>query len=305
MFKNKNLPAIVGRLVVILWLFYTTIAKAEQNTDTHPKIESGQWNISLALGIGSRSNPLVGGDSLTLIVLPDVAWYGDKLYFDNGDLGYTLIDENDYSLSLVGRLNFERAYFSFLHPSNILLPSTGVEAPSPGDGTDGGEPTPPPDPTEPDVPPPSIDDIAKRDYAVDGGIQFNWFGWDHWRFSAGLMQDVSGTYKGQNGFVELSGQTFLGKLKLSGGFGLNYKSAKLVDYYYGLSSRDEVQQQFFYQGRSSINPFVKLTLAYQLTSDWQLLALARYSRLASGIKDSPLVDESATYTVYVGAAYEF
>ena len=53
----------------------------------------GRWNFSVALGAGVRTNPLVNGKDIPLIVIPQVSYYGKRFFIDNLDLGFTLIEK--------------------------------------------------------------------------------------------------------------------------------------------------------------------------------------------------------------------
>lgn len=267
-------------------------------------VDTGQWQVSLAMGYGQKSNPLVGGDDLPLVLLPEIAYYGERFYFDNGDLGYTFIDSEGYSLSAVSRLNIERAYFSFLHPANILISSSVSEQIDsgdvcidcyPGSGGDSGTP----------VELPSVNDLAKRDYAVDAGLQVNVYLSEHSMLRAELMQDVSGVYKGQNALVEYNTQIALAEGSVGLSVGVRFKSRRLVDYYYGLSPADGVDPVFHYQAKATFQPYIKLTAHYPVTERWSVLALARLSKLGSGMTNSPVVNDDTASTLYLGAGYAF
>lgn len=282
---------------LLLWLpVFCAVAQEDGYVDT------GQWQVSLALGYGQKSNPLVGGDDLPLVLLPEIAYYGERFYFDNGDLGYTFIDSEGYSLSAVTRLNVERAYFSFLHPSNILISNSVAQAIDSGEvciDCDAG------DNDAFEIKLPSIDDLSKRDYALDGGLQLNLYLSDWSMLRAEIMQDVSGAYKGQNAMIELTGRHMIGQLQLGATIGLRYKSKKLVDYYYGIDQMDDVDPVFHYEAKAAIEPYFKLTGIYPVTERWSLIALGRYNKLASAMTDSPVVEDNNTTTLYLGAGYAF
>jgi outer membrane protein len=260
-------------------------------------VETDQWHVSLAAGYGQKSNPLVGGDDLPLVLLPEVAYYGESFYFDNGDLGFTLNETDDYSFGVLTRFNIERAYFSFLHPSNILF---GQSIASP---TDSGEVCNTCGETPVSIP--TIDDLAKRKFAIDAGFQLNIPIGDFAMIRAELMQDVSGVYKGENALIELLSQHQFGLLRLAATLGLQFKSADLVDYYYGINASDNVHQAFFYKGRNSIEPYFKISLTYPISPKWNFVALGRWSKLGSGMTNSPVVEENTASTLYAGVSYAF
>lgn len=289
------------KLLCLLLIWPLMVCAGPNDADVETKqadevyVETGQWQVSLAIGYGAKSNPLVGGDDLPLVLLPEFSYYGESFYFDNGDLGYTLVETERYSASVVTRLNFERAYFAFLHPSNILLGQTAtagdqVETPSAGDGP---------------YRVPSIEDLSSRKYAVDGGIALNVFFDNGHMIRAEVIQDISGVHKGQNALVEYMAQQRFDVWRVSATVGLKYKSRRLVDYYYGINQSDGVNPYFYYQGNASIHPYVKVSAMYPLTERWDLVGLARWSKIGSGMADSPVVEENTESTLYGGVSYAF
>ena len=42
----------------------------------------GKWNFSLALGAGVRTNPLLDGENIPLLVIPEFSYYGRRFFID-------------------------------------------------------------------------------------------------------------------------------------------------------------------------------------------------------------------------------
>jgi len=80
----------------------------------HPNeaVAAESYGVGIAVGYGERSSPLVGVDNLSIWVLPELYYYGEHFYFDNGRLGWQLNQDSSAVWSLVSRLNPERSYFS-------------------------------------------------------------------------------------------------------------------------------------------------------------------------------------------------
>ncbi len=51
-----------------------------------------RWRLGAAFGYGERTNPLIQSDDIPVIVDLDIAWFGKRWFFDNGDVGFTLFD---------------------------------------------------------------------------------------------------------------------------------------------------------------------------------------------------------------------
>ena len=48
--------------------------------------------MSVSLGIGSRSNPVMGESDIPLVVIPQISYYGKRFFLENLDLGVTLYE---------------------------------------------------------------------------------------------------------------------------------------------------------------------------------------------------------------------
>ena len=87
------------------------------------------WDLGVAIGWGQKSNPLKDFDDIPLFFIPTVAYYGEHWFFDNGNLGYTLAEQESFTFNLVTSYSLDRAYFYRWDPSNIFLNrGTQVEA---------------------------------------------------------------------------------------------------------------------------------------------------------------------------------
>ena len=70
------------------------------------------WEIGIAFGYGERSNPLIQSDDIPVLIDIDIAWYGERWFFDNGDVGRTLFDGANVTVNFIGRVNSNRVFFS-------------------------------------------------------------------------------------------------------------------------------------------------------------------------------------------------
>jgi len=69
------------------------------------------WNSGVTLGAGVRTNPLVHGRDIPLVVIPQFSYYGKRVFIDNLDLGVTLAESNTNSLNLVASPGYDRVFF--------------------------------------------------------------------------------------------------------------------------------------------------------------------------------------------------
>ena len=167
-------------LLLILLLPYSVLVAenkvSKESILSDQYLDTGEWHISIAIGAGKRTNPLVGGDKQPLYILPDIAYYGAQFYFDNGDLGYTFSETKNYSFGLLTHLNYEKSYFSYIHPANILFPASYIN---------GINPITPEDLENR----PSVHTISTRKYALDLGFDLNMYVTEHGLFRFQLMKD--------------------------------------------------------------------------------------------------------------------
>lgn len=270
-------------------------AQAQSCNDEDVCIDTGTWRFGVALGVGARTNPLVDGDVIPLVVLPDIAWYGKSWYWDNDEVGYEWLNREEWSAEFFVMPNRERAFFSFFQPANILLPSNTL---APGSGGSQLPGAPPPEPV-------SIDDVADREWAFDAGVRVHKrMGSQEWSFSA--TTDVSGVHQGQQAILAYSIGKVIGGWRWNINPSLVWKSANLTDYYYGIDERDNVPEDRFFSAGAGWQPHLTISGSKPLReTNWVWLTRFNYQYLHQGMRDSPLVDEPHSISVFFGLGYQF
>jgi len=292
-------------------------------------IATDSWQASIALGGGAIRNPLNGGSTIPLFLLPSVSYYGEQFYLENTELGYTLSESQNYAFSLTAGLNSEAAYFYRWHPSNVLTPSsyqgtgnsieTDKTSESPADviSSDGQEDMSPPltdTPTvpadndndnEPDtsIPSISINDVQKREWAADGGARLHLFtDWGIWQLHG--VTDVTNTHNGYQLNLNYQQQFITHNWSHVLTLGGSYKSENLVDYYYGVDSQDQVDPRLHYQGKGSINPYARWFVDKEIDKNWHFISWFGVQHLGEGISNSPLVTKSTSINTFIGFSYK-
>ncbi|WP_181902163.1 MipA/OmpV family protein [Thalassotalea euphylliae] len=264
------------------------------NTNKQSCITTGEWHIGVAVGLGVITNPLNDGDNIPLVLLPDIAWYGEKAYFDNGELGYQWHQETKHSFEGFVSVNRERAYFSFWHPSNILNPIENhsfIDATLQSDDASGRTEV-------------SIDQVRSRDWALDAGLRWQ-TALARGSASITVKTDVTGVHHGQQLNLSYRLGFQYGEWQLGLSPSITWKSSALLDYYYGIDESDNLVLENFYQAKAGWQPQLDLSGIYPLADDWQLLFKLGYQWLNKGMYDSPLVKEKQVRTIFIGAAYQF
>ena len=250
-----------------------------------------QLHLSLALGYGQRSNPLHGGEQLPLVLLPDVYYYSEYWFFDNGKLGTSWQLSPNWTLSLVGQLNAEKGYFQKWFSGNAFQLSSShasFSTPALQDERFGPAQA-------------SVREISKRPTAVDAGLQLDWFG-DNWQLQTQLWQDISNKYRGQHASIGAARnfETASGNWQLNAR--LYWKSAKLIDTYYGIDNNEPFYLPR-YNGKASWQPELRLSWQYPLSQRTALLAFVRYLHLDDAMTDSPLLQDNNVTTWFFGISY--
>jgi MipA family protein len=248
----------------------------------------GHWNFSVALGAGVRTNPLVDSKDIPLVVIPQVSYYGKRFFIDNLDAGFTLEDTGANTFNLIATPGYDRVYFYRTDLQNFFITSFPPFGPAPLYTAD-----------------------AQLAATVPGAVKIpptprhiTYLAGPEWTFKyAGisgqldLLHEVTGQNHGNEMRAALGIPLLKSKGDLSGSIGITWKSAAIVNYYYGVP--------VIYEGHAALDPFVKLGYTVPLGGKWRFTTFAEYERLASGIADSPIVAEHSVATIFIGASYSF
>ncbi|MEI8668463.1 MipA/OmpV family protein [Pseudoalteromonas sp. B131b] len=256
--------------------------------EQHIAIE--QWHFSLSAGAGVVTNPLRGGDNIPLVLIPQVAFYGQHWFFDNGRLGYSFIQSQKHNLNLVSELNAESRFFIDWHPTNIFTLQTSALNSQLVQQQSTSSPK--------NI---NINDIEKRHIALDAGIAYHYVD-DANVFSIQALHDVTSVYNGLRGALQWQYHAEVGKLKIKPTLGINYKSAELNDYFYGLKA-DETKLGKIDVG-SSWQPYAKIDARWPLSKVNSLrFHLAYYNY--SAMDGSPLFEHAYSMTAFIGLDHTF
>ena len=277
-------------------------------------VDIGSWDLSVGLGLGSRTNPVLDKADIPLFIIPSFKYYGRRFFIDDILAGYTLFDDGSHTmLNIVTTISYDQFYFNSDDVSGLTfeaLPDSdsftfpdrggfGLVNDSEGENedninTDG-------------VPVESIDINQLSDRAISGllGLEYEYVS-DELSFSLQVLKDVT---NGHRGLEVRSSITYAWTkdrhhFNLSGG--AIWQNESWVNYYYGLSENDAVATEVRYQANSgALSPFVRINWRYALTRHWMFVANYQLKQFGSPITDSPLVIDMLSSTVFVGSVYHF
>jgi len=266
----------------------------------------GEWDISIGLGLGLRSNPLINGEDLPIFILPEIRYYGEKFFLDTYTGGYTFFDSGAHLLNAVVTIGFDQIYFKSRSIGNVIIESGPFLAST--------EPTLSADEYTLEVgtreaPTPSaenidIDLLHSRNTAGLVGLEYGYYN-RNWDASVQLLQDFTQVHNGQEVRAAVSRFMTVSQESVELAAGFSWQSADLLQYYYGVERSEVGDGSLAYSPSSGVSPFVRLDWRRRLLGNWTWQATMHYRWLSSQIEQSPLLDEDDVLTVYFGGVYHF
>lgn len=320
-------PARVYRLAALMLALGLTAPGLASDRPSHCDhsgpgcVAAGTWDIRLAVGAGLRTNPIAGADDVPLVLVPQVTYYGKRFFFDNLDLGYTLIDRRDWMVNLLITPSGDGLYFFeddwgrfFLQGGLNTLGANFSPAPDeapaiededafegPQEDQRDQESPAPTNPEPAQVSPPPLRD---RNVAALAGVETSGdFGRFQWQFQA--LSDVSGVHNGEELRFAVSTGIHPRPHHLGLSLGFSWKSAEVMEYYYGVTQGESGGNRAAYRPGSGTAPFVRLSWNRPVSEQWRWLASVQYEYLSESVRHSPLTDQNKVMQIFVGGVYHF
>jgi outer membrane protein len=274
---------------ILLLATFASLSVRAQTNCSEPSdecVEVGQWDISLSLGGGVRTNPVRSNSNIPLVAIPKISYYGKRFFLENLEFGVTLHESNSNTFNLVAAPGYDRVFFVSNDLQNIFVDSGGLGIYS---------------------------DVAFVD-TPQGRVQLNaaiplqprrttYLAGPEWSFSRGrfigqlgALYEVTGRHHGTEVRAAVAAPVIQRKGELVVSGGLTWKSAELVRYYYSVDG--------LYEPGSALNPFLKMAYDLPLSERWALSAFVHHERLGNGVADSPIVSSPHVTTAFVGFVYK-
>ncbi|SMF01025.1 outer membrane protein [Alteromonadaceae bacterium Bs31] len=309
------------QLCICLFFGYFPLVQAEENdadcSSSNPGcIAVGEWDVTIGLGLGLRSNPLEDGDDIPLFILPEVRYYGKRFFLDTYTGGFTFLDSGSHMLNGVVTIGFDQIYFKSYSIGNIAIESGPFSAKSESNfDIDAYVADAVSESHSPDAPLSDSDNsdalveleleqLRPRKTAGLAGLEYGYYN-RHWDVSLQLLQDFTNVHKGQevragvSRFVDIKKEN----IELAGGF--SWQSAGLLRHYYGIEDSEVEDTQLVYTPEAGFSPFVRVDWRRKIIANWSWQATVHYRWLSSEIRNSPLVGENSVLTFYMGGVYHF
>jgi MipA family protein len=260
-----------------------------------------RWRLGAAFGYGERTNPLIQSEDIPVLVDLDIAWFGKRWFFDNGDVGFTLFDRPSSTTSLVARVNDDRVFFGKTNTRyvNFAYAGNGLTAALPPAAVSGNGGTDAPVPRQPvEVKPPD------RDYAIEAGVESLLDG-DWGAAELRAFHDVSGTHGGYELSAHYSWRWTTGRLAIAPTVGVSFKSAQMNDYYWGVHASEASDALPEYHAGAGFNFDGGLVTSYYFTRNLRFALSVNYERLADEVAASPLAEDDYVMAYFSGLAWTF
>lgn len=274
-------------------------------------VEQGKWQFSVGLGLGLRTNPLVGADDIPLVILPMVNYQGERFFIQNLDIGAILWENDNHQLNVLITPSYDQVFFNRWDPANFVVDGSGFATTGSGRGKDkdlnslpeidtgvsgsnnfGGE-----------ADTVNWRDVSERHMAGLGGLEYTWSTSIldlqlHW------LKDITNIHRGEERRIALARHWKQGRHGFGVSAGALWQSEEVVNYYFGVSPEEADEDNQYLTG-SAVSSLVRVDWNYELNSRWDLRALVSYRHLPSEISSSPLVNNNNVVTVFVGGVYHF
>jgi len=252
----------------------------------------GQWQLGIAVGLGTITNPLQQGKNIFLPLIPRVSYYGERFFLENTDLGYAIFENEQVSFNLYGRFNEDKRYFAYASTADILVTSSGWGLGDHFDPTLGSQLN------------STKVELSKRELSYLAGIQLHYHN-NNYNAKLSILSDVTNVHHGEEIELSLTKSWSINNFFAEIGLGVLWKSSKIVDYYYGIQPEEISQNREEYYPGDSFTPYLKSTLQYKITEEINFLTSLKIDRQDSARFDSPIVKERFIYSTFIGFSYDF
>lgn len=149
---------------------------------------------------------------------------------------------------------------------------------------------------------PQLAGIQTRRWSLDGGANLDLFGdWGH--LVTGISHDLLHRNDGTEIDIGYRYSIGLGNWRLTPSLGVRWESASLTNYYYGVSPAEAIPGRQAYTPGAATNPYVGIGLSTRISEHWRFNCNLQYTRFASAIHNSPIIDRSGSSLLFIGFVY--
>lgn len=270
-------------------------------------LEVGKWDVALGIGLGVRTNPLADGDTIPLLLVPQISYTGERFFIQNLDFGALLWQNQTQQLNLLFTPSYDQVLFERWDPANFFIESSFATAGknNPNDKDPGqteawvdeerelldGDST------------RRLRDLRERHMAGLAGLEYS-LALGALDLQVQYLSDFTQVHQGEELRLALARRWQQGKHLWVASLGTHWQSAEVVDYYYGVTPA-EADSRGTYEGKAALSTQLRVDWTYQLTRRWDLRLLASYRALPNDIAASPLLEDNKIITLFMGGVYHF
>jgi outer membrane protein len=256
--------------------------------------DESRWQLSIGLGLGVRTNPVMDNDDIPLIILPQFSYQGERFFIQNLDFGYNLFQNDKQQFNLLLTPSYDQIFFNEWDISNFIDRSSLASVA--GGAKDG--------PTMEDTNR-SIDKsrLHDRRMAALAGVEYSQNIYDL-DFQLQVLQEATGYYDGNEIRLAVSKSINTGRHDVKLTLGANWQNAATINYFYGLPEQESLGN-FAYQANAGLTSLLRFDWNYELDEHWSLRFFTSYRHLSHSISDSPLVTSDNVITAFAGGVYHF
>jgi|SRR4051812_10983236 len=280
-------PSSLLKLLLLISCFTLNASVLAQSSSSD---DSG-WQIGVAIGAGTRTNPVMDNENTPLYLIPQVNYQGERFFIQNLDIGYTFFQNDTHQLSLLLTPSYDQVFFN-KSGFNSFIDTAGF-----ANSTKVG-------PTV-ELVSHTIDKrrLHTRHMAALAGLEYNQsvYGLD---LQVQLLKEVTDYYDGSEARFALSKSINLGKNDVKLTVGANWQDASTLNYFYGFDE-SETLGNLPYSPGSGVTGLLRFDWSYQIDQHWSLRFFTSYRHLSCAISNSPLVTDDNVVTAFAGGVYHF
>lgn len=143
------------------------------------------------------------------------------------------------------------------------------------------------------------DDLDNRDLSIDAGFSASWHG-DAGRLQLDVKTDISGNSEGPAYTLRYAYPFQVSGFRVTPFVGVDFLSSKVANYYYGIHPDEESRGVPGYKPGASLIPNAGVAVMHPLGKKWSFSIGGQFGHLPDKIRESPLVDQNRSTSVFVG-----
>lgn len=266
-------------------------AFAEQDVIAEKQlVRKDKLHASISFGYGGIETPIKQASNFITPILPHLAYYGERGYFDDFSLGYALLEDRNFYVDISTRFN-EDGFLFELDGIDKLFATVSLAVPNRGE-------------LRPNSPKIELTPI-KRNLSYLGGLAAGVNITDDIWVNFEALQDLTNTHNGHE--FQLDGYKVINLGAGVFGFGLavHYKSKELVDYYYRVREGEVSVMPANYTLSNALNYVANAHYEYPISVSWSVTANLKHTWLDSKLANSPIIAKRTYFSGFAGIKYRF